>query len=65
MFRRRRADTDQPGPEPHGAGAGPGAWEDAAGEVSRTTAGAGGPWDVTGGMLTITWHESGICGISV
>ena len=45
MFRRRRAGTDQPGPEPHGAGAGPGEWEDAAGEVSRSPAGAGGPWD--------------------
>ena len=26
---------------------------------------AGGPWDVTNGMLTITWHDAGICGITV
>ena len=45
MFRRRRADTGQPGPEPHRAQAGPGEWEDAAGEAGRGTAGAGGPWD--------------------
>jgi Protein of unknown function (DUF3710) len=45
VFRRRRADTGQPGPEPRGAGAGPAEREDAAGEASPRAAGAGGPWD--------------------
>jgi len=44
VFRRRRADTDQPEHEPPGAGAGPGGWEDAAGAAGRERA-ADGPWD--------------------
>jgi len=38
VFRRRRADTDQPGHEPAGAEAG-------AGEAGPQTAGLAGPWD--------------------
>jgi hypothetical protein len=39
VFRRRRADTDQPGHEPAGAAASPG-------EAGPQTAGMAGPWDV-------------------
>jgi hypothetical protein len=45
VFRRRRADSDQPEREPQRAGDGPGARADAAGEAGRATAGPAGPWD--------------------
>ena len=45
MFRRRRADTDQPEHQPPAPGAGPGRAEDAAGAAGRGAAGPDGPWD--------------------
>ena len=45
MFRRRRADTGEPGPGPDGAETGPAEWEDGPGEAAPGTAGLAGPWD--------------------
>jgi hypothetical protein len=45
VFRRHRADADQPGNGPGGPEAGPGEWEAGPGEAVPATAGSGGPWD--------------------
>ena len=45
MFRRRRADTGEPGETPDGAETSPGEWEDGPGETGPGTAGLAGPWD--------------------
>jgi len=43
VFRRRRADTDQPEDDPYEVGGDHGDWQDAA--AAPGAAGAGGPWD--------------------
>jgi hypothetical protein len=45
VFRRRRADTDQPGHEPDGVEASPGEVEPSPGEARLETAATAGPWD--------------------
>jgi len=45
VFRRRRADTGEPGPGPDRAETGPGEWEDGPGEAVPGPAGLAGPWD--------------------
>jgi hypothetical protein len=45
VFRRRRADTGEPGETPDGAETSPGEWEDGPGETGPGTAGLAGPWD--------------------
>ena len=45
MFRRRRADTGEPGETPDGAETSPGEWEDGPGETGPGTAGLACPWD--------------------
>src|SRR5262245_65521809 len=45
VFRRRRADTGEPGPGPDGAETGPAEWEDGPGEAAPGTARPAGPWD--------------------
>ena len=45
MFRRRRADTGEPGEGPDAAETGPGEWEASPGDASPALAGPAGPWD--------------------